>query len=119
MWITTTWWINAENIETSKVMNYMSGRRTVKQIVWEYFWLREEAIYDDNWENIIDFINEFKDLKKLEQKKVKYVPRLLELWVTEEAFNNLFLNWLPILENGKTNWWEQVNTWSASKTQKK
>lgn len=122
--VTTMWNMMWENTETSKVMNYMMGRRTVKQIVWEFFWLREEAVYDDNWDNIIDFISDFKDLVALKSKKVRYVPRLAELWVSEQEFNKLFLNWLPTLDNndnknGKIDWWEQDNTWNTGKTKKK
>lgn len=128
--VTTTWNFNALNSQTWAVINYMAGKRTKKQIVWEFFWLREEAIYDDNWENVVDFVNDFRDLVALKSKKVRYVPRLWDLWVTEQEFNALFQNWLPTFEvekplasnneeNGKTNWWEQSNTWNTRKTKKK
>lgn len=122
----TIWTIAWLNQDTNKVINYMTWRRTAKQIVWEYFWLREEAVYDDNWENIIDYVNDFKDVKVLEQKKVQYNDRLKDLWVTEEMFNALFkelpdpanFKIKPIKENGNTTWWEQIsirNTWKTKK----
>ena len=66
----------------------------------------------------------------LKSKKVRYVPRLWDLWVTEQEFNALFQNWLPTFEvekplvsnneeNGKTDWWEQDNSWNIGKTKKK
>jgi hypothetical protein len=83
------------NPETQKVINYMSWQRTQKQIVKDFFWLREEIVYDDNWENVIDMISDFRDLFALKEKKVKYVEKLWQLWVSEEDFNKLFPNWLP------------------------
>lgn len=111
MAVTTTMSLNPE---TTKIINYMLWQRTIKQRVWEYFWLRQEAVYDDNWENVIDYINDFKDLQVLKQKEVKYTQRLSDLWVTEEEFNKLFINWLP--DYGE---WEQSDTWSTTKTKKK
>lgn len=87
--VTTTWMMGL-NSETQSVMNYMSGQRTSKQIVWEFFWLREEAVYDDEWVNVIDFINDFKDEAILKKKWVHYHPRFKEIGVTEEAFTKLF-----------------------------
>lgn len=125
--MTTLWNIAGLNADTQKVINYMSGRKTEKQIVWEFFWLREEAVYDDNWENIVDYVNDFKDIKVLEQKKVQYNDKLKELWVTEEKFNSLFrelpnpanFKIKPIKEDGKTDWGKQDNTWNTWKTKKK
>ena len=128
--VTTLWNIWGVNTDTQKIINYMSWKRTAKQIVWEYFWLREELVYDDEWINVIDMINDFKDIDALTQKKVQYIEKLAELWVTEEMFNKLF-NKLPdpstfkvklidnTEENGKTNWGEQNNSWNTRKTKKK
>lgn len=99
--MTTTQNFSGINPESNKVINYMSWKRTKKQIVWEFFWLREEAIYDDNWENVTDFINEFKDVEVLKRKWVKYIKRLSELWVSEKEFNELFSNWLPVLKKAE------------------
>lgn len=94
--------MNAQNPQTQKVMNYMAWVRSKKQIVWEFFGLREEAVYDDNWENVIDYINDFKEARVLEAKKVGYLPRLSELWVSEEDFNSLFYWEIPNYnKNGK------------------
>lgn len=113
---TAFWWISGSNPATNKVINYMTWKRTTKQIVWEFFWLREEAIYDDNWENIIDFINDFTDLDALAKKWVKYNDRFLELWITEQDFKNLFKKWLPNLDDNKTKngEWKSSNTWTAT-----
>lgn len=102
--VTITKQIFSDNPQTQAVINYMSGKRTAKQIVWEFFWLNEEAIYDDNWENVLDYINDFKDLNALKQKKVRYVEKLWEMWVTEEMFNKLFSNWLPDISTLDIKW---------------
>ena len=105
-------WLNSQ---TQWVMNYMSWARTAKQIVWEYFWLREEAIYDDNGENVIDYINDFKDEKMLKFKKVWYVARLWELKVTEEAFNSLFYWIIPDYARKE----QPVDTWITKQIEDK
>lgn len=102
--VTITKQIFSDNPQTQAVINYMSGKRTAKQIVWEFFWLNEEAIYDDNWENVLDYINDFKDLNALKQKKVRYVEKLWEMGVTEEMFNKLFSNWLPDISTLDIKW---------------
>lgn len=114
-------WLNPE---TQKVMNYMSGKRTVKQIVWEFFGLREEAVYDDAGTNLIDFINDFKDIEVLEKKWVHYHERFEALWVTREAFVALFPKWEPKYARTKSNSWtnwanaswneEKKDTWVSS-----
>lgn len=106
--VTTTWGLQGLNPETQNVMNYMSGHRTKKQVVWEFFGLREEAVYDDEWTNVVDFINDFKDIKVLEKKWVHYSKRLITLWVSEADFNNLFYWETPNYERIKwgSNAWE-------------
>ena len=52
--------LNAFNDESQKVMNYMQGKRTAEQMVGEFFGLRKEAVYDNLWQSVIDFINDFK-----------------------------------------------------------
>jgi hypothetical protein len=129
---TTLWNIAGLNTDTNKVINYMSWKRTAKQIVWEYFWLREEAVYDDTGEIVVDYINDFKDIVSLEQKKVQYNDRLKEIGITEEMFNSLFTR-LPdpkafkqkeVLidnteENGDTIRPIKTSTWNTWKTKKK
>ena len=112
-------WISVSNPATNKVINYITWKITTNQIVWEFFWLREEAIYDDNWENIIDFINDFSDLDALAKKWVKYNDRFLELWITEQDFKNLFKKWLPNLDDNKTKngKWKSSNTWTTTSSE--
>lgn len=83
------------NSATTQVINEINWVKTYKAIVKEYFWLKEHPVYDDSWENIIDFVSDFKDTNVLKQKKVKYVEKLWQLWVSEIEFNKLFPNWLP------------------------
>lgn len=133
---TTLWNIAGLNTDTQKIINYMSWKRTAKQIVWEFFWLREEAIYDDTGEIVVDYINDFRDITALESKKVQYNERLKEIWITEEVFNWLFPR-LPDPKNFKqkeiieetlvvntktnepTNWWVKTSNRNTWKTKKK
>lgn len=91
-------WLNPE---TQKVINYYNGGRTPEQVVMEFFDLKKYPIYDDNGENIIDFVNDFNDLNALKKKRVQYKPRLWELWVNEQTFKAMFKNWLPEIEEVK------------------
>ena len=113
--VTTTGQLMWRNAETQWVMNYMMWVRTAKQIVWEYFWLREEVVYDDNEENVIDYINDFKDEKMLKFKKVWYVARLWELWVLEENFNGLFYWIIPNYARKE----QPVDTWITKQAENK
>lgn len=90
--------IKWSNTETAKVLNKLQNKKSAKEIVAEYFWLKEQTVYDDDWENIIDFISDFKDLKALKEKKVQYNDKLESIWITLEMFNWLFSNWLPVKE---------------------
>lgn len=74
------------NPESNKVLGYMSGQRTAEQMIQEYFGLRKEVIYSDNWEEVVDMINEFRDPATLKFKKVCYKPYFATKWLTEEMF---------------------------------
>ena len=80
------------NPETQKVIDYMLGRRSARQIVAEYFGLRQEVIYDDSGEQVVGMVDEFKETKALKEKKVRYTERLTEMGITEDMFNKLFIN---------------------------
>lgn len=86
-------WVNQESV---KVFNYSRWVRSKQEIVKEFFWLRVETIYDDEWVNVVDMINEFRSLKALEEKRVKYNSRLTEMWITEQEFINMFPEGLPL-----------------------
>lgn len=108
--------VNATNPETQKVINRIAWYRTEKQVVQEFFGLREEVVYADDGIEIKDYISDFKNLKTLEEKQVRYIPRLAELGVSEEVFNNLFPNGLPTLKsNEKKDEWS-TDKWGESKT---
>ena len=47
------------NTETQKVLNYVQGYRTEKEIVKEFFGLREELVYDDDGINIKEYVSDF------------------------------------------------------------
>lgn len=111
----TIWTLWATTKETQVVLNYMAGQRTAKQIIWEYFGLREEAVYDDDWDNIVDYINDFKDLKALERCSVRYTERLKGMWITEEKFMSYFPNGIP----NKKEDGEQTNIRKPRTTKKK
>ena len=86
----TTTTMNAFNEESQRVMNYMQGKRNAEQMVWEFFGLRKEAVYNDQWDSAIDFINDFKNEDALKRKKVHLHPILREKGITDEMFNKLF-----------------------------
>lgn len=101
------------NPETQKVIDYMLWRRSARQIVAEYFGLRQEVIYDDSGEQVIGMVDEFKETKALREKKVRYTERLTEMGITEDMFNKLFINWLPEYE-----WTGITNTETGGDTEK-
>ena len=88
--VTTTKDLTALNPQTTAVMSYMVWNRSAKQMVGEFFGLREEAVYDDEWENVIDFISDFSDERALIAKKVHLHPKLVEKGITEQMFRDLF-----------------------------
>lgn len=95
--------------ETAKVISKMNWVKTKKDIIKEFFDLKEEVIYDDKWVNIRSIINDFIDLDILIKKKVKYNDTLLKLWVNEEEFKSYFKN-LP-LDNGEQT--SNTKSWKA------
>ena len=114
-------WISGSTPETTQVINYMTWKRTPKQIVGEFFGLRQEAIYDDTWVNIVDFINDFNDLEILEQKWVHYSPRFQDFGITEQDFKNLFKKGLPILKTNevKDGQWKSKTNWKSTSSKNK
>lgn len=78
-----TWWINTES---QNIINILNWNRTAEQMIWEYFGLRKEKIMSDDWLELIDMLNEFRDPKALQEKKVQFVPYFAEKWMTEEMF---------------------------------
>lgn len=55
-------------------------------MIQEYFGLRKEVIYSDDWQEVVDMINEFRDPEMLKKKKVCYKPYFASKWLTEEMF---------------------------------
>lgn len=86
MAVTTIKWALWVNKETQDVINQINWVKTKEQIIWEFFWLKKEVIYSDDWQEVIDFINEFKNEKELKAKWVKYCEALSKLWITEQEF---------------------------------
>lgn len=121
--------VNGTNKETNEVIRKMQGKRNAKEMVAEFFGLREEAIYDNEWEQVTGFVDDFRDMKALEQKKVQYNDKLKEIGITEEVFNAMFSNGLPTLKTKEvkdesksdTNWGseKQVKTGGTTKAKKK
>lgn len=101
------------------ILNYSKWARTKEQIVQEFFGLRKEVVYDDEWVNIIDMINDFRDLDTLKIKKVAYNTKLQELGVSETDFNALFNKWLPTLEVKEETNGKQSNSWKSTKAKAK
>lgn len=112
----TTTTMNGFNEQSAKVLNYMQGWRSAEQMVWEFFGLRKEAVYNDQWDTVTDFINDFNNDAVLKTKGVYLHPKLIEKGITEAIFNGLFNN----VPNYGPKWtiganterkWEENNDW--------
>lgn len=99
--------IKAENAETQAVINQMLGYKSEKQIVAEFFGLREEIIYDADGINIVDMNSDFKNPISLKEKKVRYHEKLRDFGIDESKFKLLFPYGLPevveVIETLETN----------------
>lgn len=105
--ISNVFWINTE---TAKVIATINWQRTKEEIIWEFFWLKREVVYSDDWKDVLDIINEFKDKDILKSKWVKYIDKLWELWISEEDFYNIITK-----EYVAEQWNASSNTKSKSK----
>lgn len=90
------------NEETNRVMLEIAWYKTPLKIIKEFFWLRDE---------------ELKNSKRLKELWVKWLPRLWELWCSQEQFNILFDD---VLDYGNTEWNSSESnnsgtTWAESK----
>lgn len=110
--------LRAENSETQKVIEQMMWVKSKEQIVIEFFWLRKEVIYDNEWVNVVDMINEFKDTAALKRCRVKYHEKLAEFGISESEFKAMFPNGLPTLETKKIDNGEQKSNTRKPRTTK-
>ena len=78
-----TGWINKQSQD---VINLLNGNRSAEQMIWEYFWLRKEVQYSDDWQEVVWMINEFRDFVALQQKKVQFVQYFKDKGMTEEMY---------------------------------
>lgn len=101
--------MEALNKETQVVLDILKNKMSPKQFLKDYFWLREEIIYDNDGINIQEVINEFRDLEALTIKKVEYKEHFKEMWLTEEIFYNLFPNGIR----------RESNNWNTPKVKTK
>ena len=92
------------NPETEKVMDTISGKRTQKQIIQQFFWLDDKIVMDVDGTTVLEVFNDFVDPVKLKEKWVTWIPKLESLGVTKEYFDSLlgkYLNYATI-ESGNT-----------------
>ena len=71
---------------TSKIVGFLNGNRSAEQMIQEYFGLRKEVVYSDDWSEVVDMINDFRDGEALKFKKVRYNEYFASKGLTEEMF---------------------------------
>ena len=71
---------------TTPIINILNGNRTAEQMIGEYFGLRKEVVYSDDWKEVLDMINEFRNHSVLQEKKVHFVQYFKDKGMTEEMY---------------------------------
>ena len=95
--------------QTEKVMNYMKGNRTERQVIQEFFGLDDRIVMDVDGTSVLEIFNDFIDPVKLQEKNVKWNDKLADLGVTKERFDALLGKYLAYGQkdstpsNGETN----------------
>lgn len=82
------------NPETSKVMDTISGKFTQKQIIQNFFGLRDSVVIAEDGKTILEIFDDFKDPEVLVQKGVQWIPRLEQLGVQKEYFDQLLAKYI-------------------------
>ena len=82
------------NPETEKVMDTISGKFTQKQIIQNFFGLRDTVVIDEDGKTILEIFDEFREPDILIQKWVAWNERLAQLGVQKEYFDTLLGKYL-------------------------
>lgn len=92
--------VKPSTVPTEKVMKEMSGYRTQRQIIQQFFGLDDRIVMDADGVSVLEVFNDFVDPIKLEEKGVQWIPKLESLGVSKESFDALLGKYLNY---GKTN----------------
>jgi hypothetical protein len=82
------------NPETGKVMDTISGKFTQKQIIQNFFGLRDTVVIAEDGKTILEIFDEFREPDILIQKWVAWNEKLAQLGVQKEYFDNLLGKYL-------------------------
>ena len=82
------------NPDTQKVMDTLDGRFTQKQIIQNFFGLRDSVVIAEDGKTILEIFDDFKDPEALIKKGVEWNPALERLGVQKEYFDSLLAKYI-------------------------
>lgn len=82
------------NPETQKVMDTISGKLTQKEIIQNFFGLRDSVVIGEDGKTILEIFDDFKDPEALIKKGVEWNPALERLGVQKEYFDSLLAKYI-------------------------
>lgn len=82
------------NPETQKVMDTISGKLTQKEIIQNFFGLRDSVVIAEDGKTILEVFDDFKDPEALIKKGVEWNPALERLGVQKEYFDSLLAKYI-------------------------
>ena len=82
------------NPDTQKVMDTIDGRFTQKQIIQNFFGLRDSVVIAEDGKTILEIFDDFKDPEALNRKGVEWNPALERLGVQKEYFDSLLAKYI-------------------------
>jgi hypothetical protein len=90
------------NPETQKIMDTLDGRFTQKQIIQNFFGLRDSVVIAEDGKTILEIFDDFKDPEALVSKGVAWNDRLTQLGVQKEYFDALLGKYLAYGQKNST-----------------
>lgn len=82
------------NPDTQKVMDTLDGRFTQKQIIQNFFGLRDSVVIAEDGKTILETFDDFKDPEALMKKGVEWNPALVRLGVQKEYFDSILAKYI-------------------------
>ena len=82
------------NPDTQKVMDTLDWRFTQKQIIQNFFGLRDSVVIAEDGKTILEIFDDFKDPEALIKKGVEWNPALERLGVQKEYFDSLLAKYI-------------------------
>lgn len=82
------------NPDTQKVMDTLDGRFTQKQIIQNFFGLRDSVVIAEDGKTILEIFDDFKDPEALNRKGVEWNPALERLGVQKEYFDSILAKYI-------------------------